>query len=142
MLKKIADAAPAAFIATGSGSILLGIFGQSQTIERVQEVLPYPWSIFWLTMMVLGSLAIVVGVCLRSRTGKNGRPQDVGQGLELAGNFAVGSGFFVYAMVINALFPFWSIFPSLCWFCALASCFYGPFVVIVRDIVRAHRQES
>jgi hypothetical protein len=142
MLKKIADAAPAAFIALGSGSILSGLFDRSQTIERVQEVLPYPWSIFWLSMMVLGSLAVVAGICLRSRIGENGRKQDIGQGLELAGNFAVGSGFLVYALVLEAIFPFWTIFPSLCWFLALASCFYGPFVVIVRDIGRAHQHRE
>jgi hypothetical protein len=142
VLRKIADAAPATFIAAGAGSILFGFFRDAQTLERLNTVLPFPWSVFWLVMMFLGSIAIAVGIFLRSTDPltEPGRPQVVGQGLELFGSFAVGSMFFVYSLVLLASIPFWSIFPSLCWFWALASSFYGPFAVIVRDIVRAHRK--
>jgi hypothetical protein len=139
MLKKISDAAPAAFIALGSTSILFGVFRESQTIERLTEVLTWPFSVLWLVMLTLGSVADIVGICLRSRVGKVGRPQTIGQGLEMFGTFAVGSMFVAYACVLAAQFPTWSIFPSLCWFGALASAFLGPWIVIVRDIVRAHR---
>jgi hypothetical protein len=140
MLKKIADAAPAAFVTLGSGAILIGALRHSQTVERLEEVLPPPWAVSWLITVFVGSIAVVVGVSLRSRVGKIGRPQIWGQGLELFGNFAVGSMFLVYALILFAQFPFWSIFPSLCWFGALASTFFGPWAVIVRDIIRAHRE--
>jgi Ca2+/Na+ antiporter len=142
VMKKIADAAPAVFVVLGSGSILIGIFRHSQTIERLNEVLTWPWSAVWLATIFLGSIALLVGISLRSRTGKVGRPQIWGQGLELAGNLAVGSMFIVYAVVLNAQYSFWNIFPSLCWFGALSAAFFGPWAIIVRDIVRAHREPA
>lgn len=142
MMKKIADMAPASFVALGSGAILFGALRHSQTVERLEEILPPPWAVVWLITIFLGSIAVVVGVSLRSRTGKVGRPQIWGQGLELAGNLAAGSMFVVYAVILNAQFPFWTIFPSLCWFGALSSAFFGPWAVIVRDLIRAHRSRN
>lgn len=141
MIKKIADAAPATFVALGSCYILGGAIGEAQTMDRLNRVLPWPWSCWWVAMIFLGSICVVVGVCLRSRNpAENGRPQDVGQGLELFGDSLVGSMFLVYMLVLVVQFPFPAIFPSMCWFLALASTFWGPFAVIVRDIVRAHRE--
>ena len=140
MMKKIADALPAAFVAVGSGAILLGQFRHSRTIQQLITVLTWPWSLMWVATIFLGSIAVVVGVSLRSRKGEIGRPQVIGQGLELAGNLAAGSMFVVYAVILNAQFPIEMIFPSLCWFGALASTFLGPWLVIVRDIIRAHRR--
>lgn len=140
MMKKIADAAPAAFVVLGSSAILVGELRHAQTVERLERVLPPPWTVCWLITILLGSIAVVVGISLRSRIGEVNRPQIWGQGLELGGNLAVGSMFVIYAVVLDVLFPFWVIFPSLCWFGALASTFLGPWAVIVRDIIRAHRE--
>lgn len=143
MIKKVADMAPATFVALGSGSILIGAAVGSQTMDRLEEVLSWPFSVYWVSMIFLGSAATVVGVALRSRDPlKNGRPQDVGQGLELFGNFTVGSMFLIYMLILAVQYPLLAIFPSLCWFLALASTFWGPFAVIVRDVVRAHRRAA
>lgn len=140
MLKKVAAASPAAFIALGSGYILAADAINTQTMDRLEEILSWPWSVFWVVMVCLGAAGVVVGVALRSRDpAKNGRPQDIGQALELFGNSLVGSMFLVYMLVLAAQFPLLTIFPSLCWFMALASGFWGPFAVIIRDIYRAHR---
>ena len=140
MIKKVADAAPATFVALGSGYILGGTVARTATMDRLNEVLSWPWSVWWCAAIFLGALCVVVGVTLRSRDPlKNGRPQDIGQGLELFGDSLVGSMFLVYMLVLAAQYPVLMIFPSLCWFLALASAFWGPFWVIVRDIVRAHR---
>jgi len=142
VLRKIADAAPATFVTLGSGYIIGGGLAGTQTMDRLNEVLSWPWSIWWVAMIFLGGISLVVGVALRSRDpAKNGRPQDIGQGLELFGNSLVGSMFLVYMLVLAVQYPLLAIFPSLCWFLALASTFWGPFAVIVRDIGRAHRRE-
>jgi hypothetical protein len=143
MMKKIADMLPAVFTGVGSGAILTSTtFHYSQTVQRVVTIIDWPWSMVWLATIFAGSAGVIVGISLRSRHGKIGRPQIWGQGLELAGNLAVGSMFVVYALILNAQFPFWMIFPSLCWFGALASTFLGPWAVIVRDIIRAHRSRD
>lgn len=140
MIKKVADAAPATFVTLGSGYILGGAVANTTTMDRLNQVLPWPWSAWWVAMIFIGGSCVIAGVCLRSRDPlKNGRPQDVGQGLELFGNSLVGSMFLVYMLILAAQFPVWTIIPSLCWFLALAATFWGPFAVIVRDIIRAHR---
>lgn len=132
MMKRISDALPSALIAVGTGSVLGGFAQTSSSIERV---LPYPASIFWIIALFVGSLAVIAGVCLRTR--KPSRRGIWGQGLELVGLGLVGGMMITYAAALWSQFGFGTSWLSIVFMVALGSVFLGPWAVIVGDLVVA-----
>ena|SRR5215217_785117 len=139
MMKKISDAAPAAFLSVASVAVLAGFLNESMALQRIEEVLPWPWSVAWLISLLAGAMAVLLGVSFRSRKGKHGKLQDIGQALELGGYPLVGGALIAYDLVLLGGFPLGRVFLSVCFMLALASAFLGPWLVLIRDLVRAWR---
>jgi hypothetical protein len=137
MLKKISDAAPAALLGLASTLVLTDAIPSSMAIARIEQVINYPWSIVWLWALLFGALAIVVGVSFRSRKGKHGRLQEVGQGLEVGGYPLVGGALVTYAAVLMVQLTFATAGMSVLFMFSLASVFIGPWAVLLRDLYRA-----
>jgi len=137
MLKKISDAVSAALIGLASALVLIDAIPSSMAIARIEQVINYPWSVVWLWALLAGTLAIVIGISLRSRKGKHGKLQEVGQGLELGGYPLAGGAIVTYAAVLMVQLTFATAGMSVLFMFSLASVFLGPWAVLLRDLYRA-----
>jgi hypothetical protein len=140
MMKRIADALPAAVIGIASGSVLFNTHLMSGAIDRV---LPPPAGTLWLLALLLGAVSVVTGICLR--TIRETRRRDVGQGLELVGLSLLGGMMLTYATALAAsatggLFgPSWL---AILFIVSLAVAFLGPWGVILRELFRARHKKA